>query len=302
MPPTPNPNRRPRPINPFDNPSTTGLLVNPNGTYIANPYPTTAAIGGTGAFGSMLPQVNVQGQTWMQQAANMANPATAPNNLGGVGNVPYGPQYPPQEFFVRPMSRLGGYYGPNYRAQPSLEAPATNYAGSSVMDNYGYQQTSGIVATNVIDQIIREGVNSGTYDMLSPAQKETIDRIVEKQTAAGQGGAGGTLGEGDFYGYERDPETGRSVRVVKNAANGDNFLKELRWDPQRKKYVQIGKLLKEGKLDLKGNWNRRGNRKGGGGGVGGGNRRRQQAPPGVQETTGGFTGSYGVVNFNTGTG
>src|SRR5688572_24261147 len=76
--PGPNPFKppRPRPINPLDNPATTGLLSNPNGTYIANPFPTTAAIGGTGAYGSMLPQVNV-GQTWIQQAASrVTTPAT----------------------------------------------------------------------------------------------------------------------------------------------------------------------------------------------------------------------------------
>lgn len=60
---------------------------------------------------------------------------------------------------------------------------------------------------------------------------------------------------GDFYGYERDPETGRSVRVIKNAASA-NFLKELRWDPQARRYVSIGRLLRQGKLDLKGNWHK----------------------------------------------
>lgn len=66
-------------------------------------------------------------------------------------------------------------------------------------------------------------------------------------------------GSGDFYGYERDPETGRSVRVVKNASTS-NFLSELRWDPQARKYVSIGRLLKQGKLDLKGNWRKKSRR------------------------------------------
>lgn len=36
-----------------------------------------------------------------------------------------------------------------------------------------------------------------------------------------------------------------------NAEKNVPFLKQLRWDPERKKYVQIGTLLKEGKLDIR---------------------------------------------------
>jgi hypothetical protein len=38
------------------------------------------------------------------------------------------------------------------------------------------------------------------------------------------------------------------------ARNNTPFLQQQRWDPQRQQYVSIGKLLKQGKLDLKGNW------------------------------------------------
>src|SRR5688572_22121130 len=51
---------RPRPINPNDNPSTTGQLVNPNGSYVANPTPQLNAYAGPqGQFGANLPQVQV---------------------------------------------------------------------------------------------------------------------------------------------------------------------------------------------------------------------------------------------------
>lgn len=40
------------------------------------------------------------------------------------------------------------------------------------------------------------------------------------------------------------------------AANGTPFTQQKRWDPQAKKFVSIGRLLKQGKLDLKGNWRR----------------------------------------------
>jgi hypothetical protein len=44
------------------------------------------------------------------------------------------------------------------------------------------------------------------------------------------------------------------------AANGTPFTQQKRWDPQTKKFVSIGKLLKQGKLDLKGNWHKRSKR------------------------------------------
>jgi hypothetical protein len=93
--------------------------------------------------------------------------------------------------------------------------------------------------------------------------------------------------DGDFYGYERDPETGRSVRVIKNAATGGDFLRELRWDPQRRRYVSIGSLLRSGRLDLKGNW--RGKRRGGGGGQA----RKQQQEQNKQD----FSLSNSLISF-----
>ena len=39
-----------------------------------------------------------------------------------------------------------------------------------------------------------------------------------------------------------------------NQAHNVAFNNQLRWDPQRKKYVQIGKLIAEGKLDQRGGW------------------------------------------------
>lgn len=59
------------------------------------------------------------------------------------------------------------------------------------------------------------------------------------------------------------------------AAAGTPFLQQQRWDPQRRRYVSIGRLLRQGKLDLQGNWHRRG--RGGGGGGGSQARRAQQA-------------------------
>jgi hypothetical protein len=73
------------------------------------------------------------------------------------------------------------------------------------------------------------------------------------------------------------------------AAAGTPFLQQQRWDPQRKKYVSVGKLLKQGKLDLQGNWHKR--RKGGGGG-------QQQKAQAAQDNT--LTNS--LIKFSVGSG
>jgi hypothetical protein len=288
---------RPRPINPFDNAATTGLPSNPNGTYVANPFPTTAASGQQGAFGAGLPQVNV--------GNNLLQPSSVPN-VPMVGYIP--PVATPTTGAPGiPFVPMVGYIPPATTSPTTTPATSTRpytpptttmdpgplyQGGGGVLDSYNY------MLAGVADRITN---NPAEYDNLSPAQKDAIDNLIAEK--GGGGGAGATseqaLGQGDFYGYERDPETGRSVRVVKNAANGDNFMNEMRYDPQTKKMVSIGKLIKQGKLDLQGNWNKRGNkqhqrRQGGG--------RRNPVQAGPAETTGGFTGSYGVISFNTGTG
>jgi hypothetical protein len=282
---------RPRPINPFDNASTTGLFSNPNGTYVANPFPTTSQNGQQGAYGAMLPQVQVSGgQSWMQKAASMAGSNYAPGQtwIQQAANRTFAPT--PQLPQPAPLSQAARLVN---QGVPSSVAgnmnPSVQNRGSSVIDNYNYIRNTGQINEGVIKLIVQQGANSEAYQALSPAQKEAVDRIANN---AGQGGGGGQPGAGQFYGYERNPETGRSERVIKDSSTS-NFSKELRWDPDRKKYVEIGKLMKEGKLDKKGGWHKK---KKGGGSSGGG---RTSAPPGKPA---GWTGSYGVISFNTGTG
>jgi hypothetical protein len=76
------------------------------------------------------------------------------------------------------------------------------------------------------------------------------------------------------------------------AAAGTPFLQQQRWDPQARRYVSLGKLLKQGKLDLQGNWHRR--RRGGGGG---GGRQAQQAQA-AQD----YTLANSMINFSASSG
>jgi len=279
--------RRPRPISRKDNPLTTGLPLNPNGTYVANPHPTTAAAGAQGVYGAMLPQVKVP--TSVPGAGRLAaspvqlprtpyppynNPITNP-----VNTTPYGPPAPlpptPPPANVQLLNQ----------GVPSYGAPV------NVKNNVPtYSQSQGHPDPGLIRRLLN---NPAEYDNLTPAQKDAVDNIASGTSAIGGNPGSGGGGNSDFM---------NTKFMQQNVANNVAFENQLRWDPQRKKYVQIGKLMKEGKLDNKGRWHKKPPRRGGGGG--GGNEQQAAAPetPQVQETTGGFTGSYGIINFNTGTG
>lgn len=206
-----------------------------------------------------------------------ANPGGYPFSQGQQINIPaanpyqysapIGPQPPTllqqrmaQPVTTPPVSRLGTPYGPNYRAQPSINPPPSGAYGT---DDSWYAPAAPAAGTT-------PQTPGGTTSPVAP-----------------------TLAGGDFYGYERDPETGRSVRVIKNSASS-NFLNELRWDPQRRRYVSIGRLLKQGKLDLKGNWRKQSNRQRRNAAI----ERKQQ----IQTQKDDFTLSNSLISFSASSG
>jgi hypothetical protein len=77
------------------------------------------------------------------------------------------------------------------------------------------------------------------------------------------------------------------------AKNGTPFLDQMRWDPQRKKYVSLGRLIKQGKLDIRGNWRKSTNRQR----QGQGNRPQQQA-----EQKQDYTLANSFITFGVGSG
>jgi hypothetical protein len=179
------------------------------------------------------------------QALISANPGGTPFSTGQSINVPlqYGAPIGPQPF-IGPQpapfnQRPPSGYGPG--AVPG-SAPTVGFTPTGYnTDDSWFRTTQQAAQANAAQIRLNQGVQA-------PTTQQQL-----------QGATPGTLGQGDFYGYERDPETGRSVRVVKNSSNA-NFLSELRWDPQARRYVSIGRLLKQGKLDLKGNWRRQSRR------------------------------------------
>jgi hypothetical protein len=268
--------------------------------------------GAQGQYGAMLPPVQVAKPNFFQSLVgynpNKPLQTTAQYPAwnafsGSVSNVfqqavglkPIDTSKPPP---IPTLPSPGTYYNPDMaQKRPDIyQQMYANYAmeNRATPPSFGFSPTAGMM--NIIHRIAE---HPEEFNNLPPAQQDAVQNFLERP---GQGGAVPT-NKGDFYGYERDPETGRSVRVVKNAATGGDLLKELRWDPSKKKYVQVGTLLKQGKLDLKGRTHK-------------GKRQRMlenqaraQAPaaaapaaPQVQQVNEGFVGGFGVVQFNTGTG
>jgi hypothetical protein len=208
--------------NPGGYPFSTGQLINvPNNAPIG-PQPFTP----TATFQYSAP-IGPQPPTLLQQrmSANQTQ-----NPLGGVGTQPYGPVVSPT---------------PNWQDRAALGVD-NGYAPASML--------------NIIRKLSRgEDVDLSAVD---PTQRKTIENLMQSEAAKATAAAGGTpstLAEGDFYGYTRDPETGRSVRVIKNSSSA-SLLNEMRWDKQARKYVSVGRLMRQGKLRLDGSWSNSSNR------------------------------------------
>jgi hypothetical protein len=83
------------------------------------------------------------------------------------------------------------------------------------------------------------------------------------------------------------------------AANNTPFLKQMRWDPQARKFVSLGRLIKQGKLDLKGNWHKRSKRQKA---TAAANNRAQAVQQQAQEAAQDYTLSNSFISFNVSAG
>jgi hypothetical protein len=234
---------------------------------------------------------SVYGVTPQQLLA--ANPGGAPFTTGQMINIPT----PAANYqYSTPGSPAPTSLGVSANARPwwglgAGRTTGTPAPGISIDDmrGRGYGQQSPTAANPAPGTSYMWGQGGGQTSTL-PAGLNY--QRFDPTTPAAAPGTTPNTSSGDFYGYERDPETGRSVRVVKNAATGGDFLKELRWDPQRRRYVSIGSLLRSGRLDIKGNW--RGRR----GGGGGGQARKQQQEQNKQD----FSLSNSLISFGASSG
>jgi hypothetical protein len=285
------PRTRPRPISPSDNPSTTGLPVNSSGTYITPP--STAAAGNQGQFGSMLPATAVGIPNLTSSSPNPSQflqPVQVRPNLNTANSFN---GWTAQQASVQSQSQarafqqqgLQQYQNSERGTAPTGSPSTTSLAGA----NSFFNPATGVPnATEMLSRIA-----NGEMQNLTPAQAEAIDNLLGISSAPVTTTAAGSnqqIANTDFT------NTGFYQQYQ---AQGTSFENQQRWDPERKKYVKIGQLINEGRLDVR-DRNARLRRPRGG-------RARQQQvaetrATGPTQTTGGFVGSFGVVNFNTGSG
>lgn len=191
-----------------------------------------------------------------------------------------------------------------YEAPPTLleqwqnkKEPAPTWQDRAALGvENGYEPQSYL---NIIKRLGRgEDVN------LSPEQRRFLENALNTPAAqaaqAAQAAATGqTPGAFDptkpYGGFTNDDPANTDYANTKAAqyyaAAGTPFLQQQRWDPQRKRYVSLDKLLRQGKLDLQGNWHRR--RRGGGGG----GRQAQQA-----QASQDYTLANSLINFSASSG
>jgi hypothetical protein len=167
---------------------------------------------------------------------------------------------PGLDFFLNPTSYPSGTSFTDTVAWNTYETRhQQEQAGTWKNQPYQYQANDdpvslanqhGITPQQLID------ANPGGYPF-SQGQTVSIPQYVHTPTtpqASNPTQSGFTPAGADNTDYSNT----RAAQVY--AAAGTPFLKQQRWDPQAKKYVSIGKLLKQGKLDLQGNWNKRSKR------------------------------------------
>lgn len=290
--PTPKRPSKTRPINPMDSAGTTGLPVNPNGTYVANPFPTTAQNGSQGQFGAMLPQVNVGGlpnagfsQTPSMLLANVHTaPATPvapllPSDVMRMQNPPSGaPQV------IRPKINEG-------RGDPAMQAirdqttAARNDVGNFFANYAETKQVNYDLLPESMNITVANQAGLTAADMAEMGYKVINGKWVQQNSTQAQTQAQTQANQQANAGNTDFMQTGF---MQENAANNVSFSNQLRWDPSTGTYQKIGKLVQQGKLDLKtGKDIQKKKNKGGG-------QQAQKTPQPQAQVIGSVTG-----NFNT---
>ncbi len=300
---------RPRPLNPLDSALTTGLVSNPNGTYVSNPFPTTAQNGQQGQFGAMLPQVNVSPLHAAIQSGAMnapiVNPATfQPFRLppvmanGGMGQMT-----------AAQLQQITQLNQPNPIQPPFRDPKDTQPATSTGLPQPGTEASQALAQTHYKEQLRIQEQRTVT-DVLARLESGDMSAIADipaadleamglgflanygaggggNQTST-SGGAPGTEGIGTWVdeGKDMTPEQLES-RYYKNKAFEVEFLRASRWDAKRKKYISVGQWMRQERNSR----NKHGRKK---------NNNPKPKPAAVTEGAR-FTNSV-EGNFNTGTG
>lgn len=272
-----------RPISTADTIQTTGNLVNPVGSVVPYTNPASAAYGPQGAFGSGLPAVNIV-STFQGAQGNL------PGYYGNAG-TPVAQQYnnslgfyqfgnPFQKYqYTTPQTVIGG---PGPHGPGAQVINAAQQANSNNVTNT--TSTANTVPMGTFDPRraqaeVLNRLEQGDLSMLSQIPKNDLEALgltdvastVQQQQSVSAKAPFGSNSQGqrlDAYGNVWDPATAqRDIygHAFKGSGQAGRNVRKDYWDRLKAKAAQ-------------------------------------KVTPQAKQTTGGFTGSYGVVSFNTGNG
>ena len=144
------------------------------------------------------------------------------------------------------------------QAEHAAKTPAgagANYFNTGLAEMVANIQNSTEAPTNVPAQILSQltinGVPATPQSM--QANGYEFNQATQSWVLKGSQAAQGMLTTGAGTGSAEFMNTGFMQRY---AALGTPFLNQKRWDPSTKKFVSIGKLIRQGKLDLQGHTHR----------------------------------------------
>lgn len=314
-------NRRPRPLNPTDSALTTGLVSNPNGTYVSNSYPTTSQNGAQGQFGAMLPQVQVQ-PTFLQQLVGY-NPNTTfkestpfwdtqtGQNLANItdpikdafqrltGQKPfYGTYGQGEERATRHQTaadQLREYYASKRdqadQASANGQLPVEYAPDSSDRAYASYRNTVHGLEQRHIGETLA-ALQAGDMSALANIPASDLEAMGLGEYAQYGVGGGANPGKGSGIGTGIDEGATMTpsqleARYWKNRETEAEFLKQKRWDEKRKRYISVGQWMKQ----ERNKYNKHGKRK----------RNQPQAAAPAAPANAPVTDSV-TGNFNTSTG
>lgn len=201
-----------------------------------------------------------------------ANPGGYPFSVGQTINIP---MLPPA--VQNNINQRGRGYSDPYAAPTSLGVSGTAVLPSQNADMRGRgYQAPGVTPTGY-------GTDDSWYSPARPANT-TTNQPPPLDPNQPYGGLAPAPPDNTDYANTR------AARYYAQA--GTPFLQQQRWDPQARRYVSIGRLLRQGKLDLQGNWNRRSRRQ----------RQTDSQQNRKQQQAQDFTLANSLINFSVGSG
>lgn len=250
------------------------LIPPPKGSYITLP-------GGSMGTPDFTVSANQQAapfytQAQLPQGTNSVSPYR-PGGITGKPPVGYGPQQARPATPGVPMNQAGY---PSY-SPVGIAAQAQAQANDLAVQNTITSLQAGVLPPNISSYAANNLVNPTTGQKFTPQ-----DLAISGYSFNPATGQYTLTGAQEILAQNKSPNVNpnggggsdfsNTASQQYYAANGVAFQNQKRWDPERKKFVKIGQLLKEGRLDIKTGRMRKS--KGGGGG-------QPQAPVEPQGTT-----------------